>query len=103
MLRYFFVSYFRPEITDEDIAAVRSTVGAKLGVEYLGVYGEPEISYHLEDGQLAMNLARLFNQYSIWDVKNGTEVVNPDFDEDATVNYEQALEGLKTLLKEIKE
>lgn len=99
----FFVSYFRPEITDEDIAAVRSTVGAKLGVEYLGVYGEPEISYHLEDGQLAMNLARLFNQYSIWDVKNGTEVVNPDFDEDATVNYEHALEGLKTLLKEIKE
>ena len=99
----FFVSYFRPEITDEDIAAVRSTVGAKLGVEYLGVYGEPEISYHLEDGQLAMNFARLFNQYSIWDVKNGTEVVNPDFDEEATVNYEQALEGLKTLLKEIEE
>lgn len=88
------VSFFRPEITDENIQSTLKKIGSKLGPAYLGLYeGSPEISYSFKDKDEAMKFAQAFNQYSIWDNKEGKEILNDKYNEKATVDYNVALDN----------
>ena len=88
------VSFFRPEITDENIQSLFKKIGNKLGPAYLGLYGgSPEISYCFKDKDKAMEFAKAFNQYSIWDNKEGKEIRNDKYNEKATVDYNAALDN----------
>ena len=50
---------------------------------YLGVFnGNPEISFHFEDIELANTIAILFDQISIWDWSISDEIKNPYCDRD---------------------
>ena len=86
------VSFFRPEITDENIQSTLKKIGSKLGPAYLGLFeGSPEISYCIKDKDKAMEFAQAFNQYSIWDNKKGEQILNDKYNESATVDYNVAL------------
>ena len=86
------VSFFRPEITDENIQSALKKFGSKLGPAYLGLFeGSPEISYCFKDKDKAMEFAQAFNQYSIWDNKEGKEILNDKYNESARVDYNVAL------------
>ena len=86
------VSFFRPEITDENIQSALKKFGSKLGPAYLGLFeGSPEISYCFKDKDKAMEFAQAFNQYSIWDNKEGKEIRNDKYNESARVDYNVAL------------
>ena len=88
------VSFFRPEITDENIQNILKNIGSKLGPAYLGLYeGSPEISYSFKDQDEAMKFAQAFNQYSIWDNKEGKEIRNDKYNESAKVDYNVALDN----------
>ena len=88
------VSFFRPEITDENIQSVLKKIGSKLGPAYLGLYeGSPEISYSFKDKDKAMEFAQAFNQYSIWDNKEGKEILNDKYNERAKIDYNVALDN----------
>ena len=88
------VSFFRPEITDENIQNILKNIGSKLGPAYLGLYkGSPEISYSFKDKDKAMKFAQAFNQYSIWDNKEGKEILNDKYNESAKVDYNVALDN----------
>ena len=88
------VSFFRPEITDENIQSLLKKFGSKLGPAYLGLFeGSPEISYCFKDKDKAMEFAKAFNQYSIWDNKEGKEILNDKYNESATVDYNVALDN----------
>lgn len=95
------VSYFRNEITDEYISKVGKELQRILGEPYLGFYGSPEISFHVDskDKDLAMLIAKIFNQYSIWDFSISDEIKNPDFDSNLKIDYSVALDELKKLKK----
>ena len=86
------VSFFRPEITDENIQSALKKFGNKLGPAYLGLFeGSPEISYSFKDKDKAMEFAQAFNQYSIWDNKEGKQILNDKYNERAKVDYNNAL------------
>ena len=86
------VSFFRPEITDENIQSALKKFGSKLGPAYLGLFeGSPEISYCFKDKDKAMEFAQAFNQYSIWDNKEGKQILNDKYNENAKVDYNVAL------------
>ena len=88
------VSFFRPEITDENIQSCLKKFGSKLGPAYLGLFeGSPEISYCFKDKDKAMEFAKTFNQYSIWDNKEGKQILNDKYNESATVDYNVALDN----------
>ena len=88
------VSFFRPEITDENIQSALKKFGSELGPAYLGLFeGSPEISYCFKDKDKAMEFAKAFNQYSIWDNKEGKEILNDKYNESAKVNYNVALDN----------
>ena len=88
------VSFFRPEITDENIQSALKKFGNKLGPAYLGLFeGSPEISYCFKDKDKAMEFAKAFNQYSIWDNKEGKQILNDKYNENATVDYNIALDN----------
>ena len=90
------VSFFRPEITDENIQSCLKKFGNKLGPAYLGLFeGSPEISYCFKDKNKAMEFAQAFNQYSIWDNKEGKQIRNDKYNESATVDYNVALSNFK--------
>jgi hypothetical protein len=96
----FQVSFFRPEITDSEIKKILSIIGNTFGQRYLGIYqGSREISYTLESS-MAKEVARIFNQESIWENEKGdfgyTE--NPSFDENVKVDYDKAADELLVLL-----
>jgi stalled ribosome alternative rescue factor ArfA len=96
----FQVSFFRPEITDAEIKKILSIIGNTFGQRYLGIYqGSREISYTLESS-MAKEVARIFNQESIWENEKGdfgyTE--NPFFDENVKVDYDKAADELLVLL-----
>ena len=94
------VSFFRPEITDENIQSVLKKIGSKLGPAYLGLYeGSPEISYCFKDKDKAMEFAQAFNQYSIWDNKKGEQIRNDKYNESATVDYNVALSNFAKALE----
>ena len=88
------VSFFRPEITDENIQSALKKFGNKLGPAYLGLFeGSPEISYSFKDKDKAMEFAQAFNQYSIWDNKEGKQILNDKYNESAKVDYNVALDN----------
>lgn len=94
------VSFFRPEITDENIQSFLKKIGNKLGPAYLGLFeGSPEISYSIKDKDKAMEFAQAFNQYSIWDNKEGKEILNDKYNESATVDYNVALDNFAKALE----
>ena len=88
------VSFFRPEITDENIQSALKKFGSKLGPAYLGLFeGSPEISYCFKDKDKAMKFAQAFNQYSIWDNKEGKQILNDKYNESAKVDYNNVLDN----------
>lgn len=94
------VSFFRPEITDEQIEKIEGIIGDNLGEQYFGVYGgSGEMSYKVDDTFLAETMARIFNQVSMWDNEKGKEVKNPYYDENAKVDYDAAAEELKSIFE----
>lgn len=44
------------------------------GKIYCGVFGNPEISFHFSDRELAIRMAKKFNQISVWDWKAMDEI-----------------------------
>lgn len=97
----FQVSFFRPEIREqgnEALNLVLDAIGSSFGQQYLGFFGGvPEISYTLEIS-LAKEVARIFNQESVWDNENQSGIDNELHDGLAKVNYEEAVVELKELL-----
>lgn len=92
------VSFFRPEITDDDIKLVLDTVGTSFGEPYLGLFnGSGEISYTIEIS-LAKAVARVFNQESVWNNELKKEEKNMSYDKDKKVNYKEAVKSLAELL-----
>lgn len=71
-------------ITDEEYDRKVEALKKELGVDPdLGRFGEPEVSFHVESKEKALELARRFNQESVYDWStNGTTyecISNPDF------------------------
>lgn len=71
-------------ITDEEYDRKVEALKKELKVEPdLGRFGEPEVSFHVESKEKALELARRFNQESVYDWStNGTTyecISNPDF------------------------
>jgi stalled ribosome alternative rescue factor ArfA len=96
----FQVSFFRPEITDSDIKKVIGVIGKTFGQQFIGIYGgSPEVSYTL-DSSRAKEIARIFNQESIWDNEKGDDgfTENTHFDGKVKVDYDKAINELKELL-----
>ena len=94
----FQVSFFRPEITDADIKLILEVIGSSFGQQYLGLYdGSGEISYTLTSS-LAKEVARIFNQFSIWNNETQTEEPIMSHDGSAKVDYKKAAEELLVLL-----
>jgi hypothetical protein len=102
------VSFFRPELREqgnEALKLVLDTIGNSFGQQFLGFYGGvPEISYTLEIS-LAKEIARIFNQESIWD--NEKNKIGPNLgymdmkathDKNRKVDYKEAVKELKVLL-----
>lgn len=93
------VSFFRPEITDGQIQSCLVAFGNSCGRPYIGKWnGDPEISYNVDNEALAMGIAKLFNQESIWDWSSNKAIANPSHDRSIEVDYNKAIAGLKTLL-----
>lgn len=96
----FQVSFFRPEITDSEIEKIIGIIGNSFGQQYLGIYqGSGEISYTLESS-MAKEVARIFNQESIWDNEKGNAGYTPNqaYNESTIVDYAKAAGELKVLL-----
>lgn len=99
----FQVSFFRPELREqgnEALKLVLDTIGSSFGQQFLGFYGGvPEISYTLESS-MAKEVARIFNQESIWDNEKGELGYTPNefFDKAKNIDYKTAVEELKELL-----
>jgi len=64
--------------TDEEYDELIYKLAAILNVNAsLGVYESiPEVSYYIKDKNVAVAMAALFNQISIWDWKNDMEILN---------------------------
>lgn len=61
------------------------------GNVYAGKFGgDPEISFYTKDKKTAMEIAKKYNQHSIWDVENERVILNPDYNESTNkVNYKE--------------
>jgi hypothetical protein len=91
-------SFFRPEITDADIKLILDVIGNSFGQQYFGLYqGSGEISYTLTSS-LAKEVARIFNQYSVYNNELQQEEKNMSFNETTKVDYKKAAEELLVLL-----
>ena len=89
----YMVSFFRPEIKDDDIKYCLYKLSDRLGQPYIGIFvGETEISYCINDPAAAMSIAKSFNQYSIWDNAKGDQILNDEFDGARKVDYKQAVQ-----------
>lgn len=89
----YMVSFFRPEIKDDDIKYCLYKLSDRLGQPYIGIFvGEAEISYCINDPAEAMSIAKSFNQYSIWDNAKGDQILNDEFDGARKVDYKQAVQ-----------
>jgi hypothetical protein len=93
----FSVSFFRPEIKNQEAEEIEKIIGDQLGSQYVGVFkGEGELSYNV-DQKTANFMAYIFNQKSVWDNKLQKEVDNPNYDPNKKVDYKQAIKELKQL------
>jgi hypothetical protein len=97
----FQVSFFRDEIREQGNEALRlvlETIGNSFGQQYLGFFGKkPEISYTLELS-LAKEVARIFNQESVWDNALQNPEENKSYDKSKKIDYKEAIKELKVLL-----
>lgn len=67
-------------IEDTDYDRIVESLKKELGVDPdLGRWGEPEISFKVDDFNKAMSVARRHNQEAIWNHATGEPVINPDF------------------------
>jgi hypothetical protein len=99
----FQVSFFRPEITNDEIRSVLNAIGDKLGEKYFGLWKDGgEISYHIDNEANAYKLAKIFNQETIMDwSKYGTDKqfpANPDYDKDKKVDYKEAVKQFQDFI-----
>ena len=70
--------YYEYYYTDEEYDNLVYKLACLLGVNAdLGVFNNfPMISFYIEDKQLALSIAALFNQQSIWDWSTNTIILN---------------------------
>lgn len=68
--------------TDEDYALMCAIAKRELGTKsvYIGVYGNPEVSFPCTDLQKASDFARKHNQESIYDPENEETLFNVEYD-----------------------
>jgi len=71
--------YYEYYYTDEEYDNIVYKIASLLGVNAdLGVFNHlPQISFYIEDKKLALSVAALFNQQSIWDWSKNEIIVNP--------------------------
>lgn len=69
-------SYIQDKDYDRIVEAIKKETGSNPD---LGRWGEPEISFKVDDFDKAMAIARRHNQEAIWDHSKGEPVFNPDF------------------------
>ena len=71
--------YYEYYYTDEEYDNIVYKIASLLGVNAdLGVFNHfPQISFYIEDKELALSIAALFNQQSIWDWSKNEIIVNP--------------------------
>ena len=71
--------YYEHYYTDEEYDNIVYKIASLLGVNAdLGVFNHfPQISFYIEDKELALSIAALFNQQSIWDWSKNEIIVNP--------------------------
>ena len=71
--------YYEYYYTDEEYDNIVYKIASLLGVNAdLGVFNHfPQISFYIEDKELALSFAALFNQQSIWDWSKNEIIVNP--------------------------
>ena len=95
----YMVSFFRPEITNEEIKQCLEAIGGKLGKPYFGLWIEgPEISYLFAELPAAKKFAKIFNQKEIWDNAKKEPIANEEF-EDKKLDYSKAIEEFTELYK----
>ena len=70
--------YYEYYYTDEEYDNIVYKIASLLGVNAdLGVYNHfPQISFYIEDKELALSVAALFNQQSIWDWSQNKIILN---------------------------
>ena len=70
--------YYQYYYTDEEYDNIVYKIASLLGVNAdLGVFNNfPQISFYIEDKQLVLSIAALFNQQSIWDWSTNTIILN---------------------------
>ena len=83
-------SFFRDEIEDNDIQDLAHKFERAFGEPYLGIFDEPEISFSIKDKNVALDVAKIFNQHSIWDNAQGKGIKNVAYDSSAKVDYTKA-------------
>ena len=71
--------YYEIYYSDEEYDNIVFKIASLLGVNAdLGVYNKnPQISFYIEDKELALSIAALFNQESIWDWSQNKIILNP--------------------------
>ena len=71
--------YYENYYSDEEYDNIVYKIASLLGVNAdLGVYNKfPQISFYIEDKDLALSIAALFNQQSIWDWSKNEIILNP--------------------------
>lgn len=81
------VSFFRPEINDDDIKEWLKKLEF-LGEVYLGLFeNTQEISYHVMDEDRALEIAKFFNQKCIYDIADKKCIANHDYDASKKLDY----------------
>ena len=68
--------------TPEDYALMCAITKRELGTDsvYIGVYGNPEVSFPCKDLQKAMDFARIHNQETVYDPENDELIWNGEYD-----------------------
>ena len=71
--------YYENYYSDEEYDNIVYKIASLLGVNAdLGVYNKfPQISFYIEDKDLALSIAAPFNQQSIWDWSKNEIILNP--------------------------
>ena len=81
------VSFFRPEIKDDDIKEWLKKLEF-LGEVYLGLFeNSQEISYHVMNLKKALKIAKFFNQKCIYDIAEKKCIANPYYDASKKLDY----------------
>lgn len=69
------------QYSDSELERLVAEGEAASGSDYnVGNFGDPEISFNFKSKKEALDYAKKYNQFSIWDWKSGQEIENPDYD-----------------------